>query len=96
MRLLMEPVQAGAYRVIVELHTDDLNGATVSSSAIFSGFDTMTVRYDPVNHTVTGLYDGLPIGTLPHTAAGINYVGFEAAASQGGITVDNFLVKASN
>ena len=46
-----------------------------------AAFDTLTVRYDPVNHTVTGLFNGIPIGTLPYTAAGINYVGFEAAAT---------------
>jgi hypothetical protein len=99
MRMRMEPNQVNTYRVIIELHTDGLNGATVSSSEILGLFDTMSVRYDPVNHTVTGLYNGVPIGTLPYTAAGINHVGFEAAASLeglGGIAVDNFVVKASN
>lgn len=96
MRLRMDPIQAGAFRAILELHTDGLRGATTSSSVILGAFDTLTVRYDPVNHTVTGLFNGVSIGTLPYTAAGINHVGFEAAATVMVFGADNFLVKASN
>ena len=97
MRLRMDAVQVDAWRATLELHTNGVQGATVSSSVILSGlFDTLTVRYDPVNHTVTGLFNGVSIGTLSYTAAGINHVGFEAAATVMVFSPDNFLVKASN
>jgi hypothetical protein len=95
MRVRMDAVQVGAYRATLELHTDGVQGATVSSSVILGGFDTLTVRYDPVNHTVTGLFNGVSVGTLSYTAAGINHVGFEAAATVMVFSADNFLVKAS-
>jgi hypothetical protein len=96
MRLRMDAVQVDAWRATLELHTNGVQGATVSSNVILGGlFDTLTVRYDPVNHTVTGLFNGVSIGTLSYTAAGINHVGFEAAATVMRFAPDNFLVKAS-
>lgn len=95
MRLRMDPVQPGPFLATLELHTNGLQGATVSSSVVLGAFDTLTVRYDPVNHTVTGLFNGVSFGTLSYTAAGINHVGFEAAATVMVFGADNFLVKAS-
>lgn len=48
-----------------------------------------------MNHIVTGLFNGISFGTLSYTAAGINHVGFEAAATVMVFAADNFLVKAS-
>lgn len=79
----------------VELHTNGLAGLSISANVILTGFDTLTVRVDPVAKTVTGLFNGTVLGTLPY-AATPNHVGFEATDPLGVITVDHFLVKASN
>jgi hypothetical protein len=89
-------VQVDFYHVTLELHTNGMAGPTVSTQAILTSFDTMTVRYDPVQKTATGLFNGVPFGTLAYAASGINHVGVEANATLNVITVDNFLVKASN
>jgi len=62
---------------------------------VLTGFDTITVRYDPVRKVVTGLYNGVAFGSIPY-AASVNHVGIEANATLAVITVDNFIVKASN
>jgi hypothetical protein len=92
----IENPQVDFYHVVVELHTNGAAGQSVSGNFVLTSFDTMTVRYDPVNKTVTGLFNGAIVGTIPYAAAGINHVGVEADAPLGIITVDNFNVKASN
>jgi hypothetical protein len=95
-RLKITDTNVDFYHFTVELHTNGLSGPSVSTQELMTGFDTLTVRYDPVNKMVTGLYNGVVFATLPYIAAGINHVGFEANAALGIITVDNFQVKASN
>jgi hypothetical protein len=75
----------------VELHTNGMNGPSVSAQVFLAGWDTMTVRYDPVNQVVSGYYDGQLIGSVPYAAGPMSFVGFEGEG-----TLDNFVVKASN
>jgi hypothetical protein len=95
-RVKLTDANVDPYHFTAELHTNGLSGPSVSTQEFMGGFDTMTVRYDPIGKTVTGLYNGVVFGVLPYTAAPINHVGFEAAGVFGIITVDNFQVKASN
>jgi hypothetical protein len=76
----------------VELHTNGLTGPAASASvlAVNSGFDTLTVRYNPVAKLVTGYFNGMIVGTIPYDASSARFTGFE-----GDGTVDNFEVKAS-
>ena len=96
MLMKLTDAQVDGYHVTVELHTNGMSGQSVSMNTLLMGFDTMSVRYDPVAKTVTGLFNGVSIGAIPYAASGVNHVGFEAAAPIGIITVDNFIVKASN
>ena len=63
----------------------------VSAQVFRNVFDTLTVRYDPVNRLVSGYYNDQFIGSIPYTATPVSFVGFEGEG-----TVDNFVVKASN
>ena len=56
-----------------------MSGQSASLKVTRQNFDTMTVRYDPVNKVVTGYFDGILIGTIPYAANGIRFVGFEAS-----------------
>jgi hypothetical protein len=75
----------------VELHTNGMTGPSVSLQVFRNVFDTLTVRYDPINHLVSGYYNDQFVGSLPYTATPVSFVGFEGEG-----TVDNFIVKASN
>jgi hypothetical protein len=76
----------------VELHTNGLNGKAASETftAVNSGFDTLTVRYDPAAGLVTGFFDGTIVGTIPYDAAAVRFTGIEGAG-----VADNFEVRAS-
>ena len=79
------------FSMTVELHTNGLNGPSVSAPVFLNVFDTLTVRYDPSNQLVSGYFNDQFIGSLPYTATPVTFVGFEGEG-----TVDNFVVKASN
>ena len=80
-----------------ELHTNGMSGQSVSVPVIRLNFDTMTVRYDPVAKLVSGYFNGTLIGTIPYNAGSTKFVAFEgASAVNDTMTVDNFIVKASN
>lgn len=97
MLMRMDRSAGNPFHAIVELHTSGMSGASVRAKVILLSFDTLTVRYDPVAKVVSGYFNGSLMGTIPYNASIIRSVGFEgASAGSDWMTVDNFIVKASN
>ncbi len=81
----------------VELHVNGMTGPSITAPVTRLNFDTMTVRVDPVTNMVSGYWNGNFIGSVPYTAVGVHFVGFEGStAGPDFLTVDNFIVKASH
>lgn len=72
-----------------ELHTNGVAGPSASGTFVASTFNRISVSYDPVAGTVSGIVDGLPTSALPYTVSGVKYVGF-----QGNGIVNDFRVEA--
>jgi hypothetical protein len=72
-----------------ELHTNGLNGPSVSGTVVLQNYNRIAVSYDPATGMVVGSVQGVPTPAIPFTVTGVKYVGF-----QGNGIVNDFLVEA--
>lgn len=74
-----------------ELHTNGLNGPSVSGTVVLQNYNPISVSYDPATGTVVGSVQGVATRALPFTVTGVKYVGI-----QGNGGVNDFLVQAGS
>ena len=70
------------------LHTDGLNGPSISGVMTMQTWNQIILSYDPGTNIVEASINGVLTGPLNYTASGITGVGFEGTGA-----IDNFIVQ---